>query len=83
MSALDGWFDVCRAGTWHDMQGREVALDEARFDRIVEAHPSADRRPLSSATKGPSVGIGEMLRAQVCEVASPRASLRVDRKSVV
>ena len=46
MSALDGWIDVCRAGTWRDMAGREVALDEARFDRIVEAHAAADPAPV-------------------------------------
>jgi len=46
MSALDGWIDVCRAGTWHDTHGREVALDEARLDRIVAAHASADPAPV-------------------------------------
>ena len=42
MSALDGWIDVCRAGTWRDMAGRDVAIDEARLDRIVDAHAVAD-----------------------------------------
>ena len=46
MSALDGWIDVCRAGKWRDMQGREVALDETRLDRIVAAHATADPAPV-------------------------------------
>ena len=46
MSALDGWIDVCRAGTWRDMAGRDVALDADRLDRIVAAHASADPAPV-------------------------------------
>ena len=46
MSALDGWIDVCRAGTWRDMAGRDVCLDEDRLDRIVAAHTSADPAPV-------------------------------------
>ena len=46
MSALDGWIDVCRAGTWRDTAGREVALDQGRLDRIVAAHGSADPAPV-------------------------------------
>ncbi len=46
MSALDGWIDVCRAGTWRDMAGRDVAIDEARLDRIVDAHAVADPAPV-------------------------------------
>ena len=46
MSALDGWIDVCRAGTWRDMAGRDVALDADRLDRIVAAHASADPTPV-------------------------------------
>ena len=42
MSALD----VCRAGTWRDMQGCDVRLDEARLDRIVDAHAVADPAPV-------------------------------------
>ena len=38
MSALDGWIDICRAGDWRDMAGRDVRLDEDRLDRIL---PSA------------------------------------------
>ena len=41
MSALDGWIDICRAGTWRDMQGHDVRLDEERLDRIVVTHAAA------------------------------------------
>ena len=46
MSALDGWIDICRAGTWRDMQGHDVCLDEERLDRIVEMHAAADPAPI-------------------------------------
>ena len=46
MSALDGWIDICRAGTWRDTAQREVAIDEGRLDRIVAAHASADPAPV-------------------------------------
>ena len=46
MSALDGWIDICRAGTWRDIAGREVAIDEARLDRIVAEHTAADPAPV-------------------------------------
>ena len=46
MSALDGWIDVCRAGSWCDTQGCEVGLDEDRLDRIVAAHAAADPAPV-------------------------------------
>ena len=46
MSALDGWIDICRAGTWRDMQGRAVSLDRERLDRIVAAHAAADPAPI-------------------------------------
>ena len=46
MSALDGWIDICRAGTWRDIAGREVTIDEARLDRIVAEHAGADPAPV-------------------------------------
>ena len=46
MSALDGWIDICRAGNWRDIAGREVAIDEARLDRIVAEHAAADPAPV-------------------------------------
>ena len=61
MSALDGWIDVCRAGTWRDMAGREVALDEGRLDRIVATHATADPAPVvvGHLTTGPTTPMGE------------------------
>ena len=46
MSALDGWIDICRAGTWRDMQGHDVRLDEERLDRVVATHAAADPAPV-------------------------------------
>ena len=46
MSALDGWIDICRAGTWQDLAGRAVRLDTDRLDRIVAAHAAADPAPV-------------------------------------
>lgn len=46
MSALDGWMDVCRAGVWRDMYGRECALTEADFDGIVARHAAGDPVPV-------------------------------------
>ena len=46
MSALDGWIDICRAGTWRDMQGHDVRLDEDRLDRIVATHAATDPAPV-------------------------------------
>ena len=46
MSALDGWIDICRAGSWRDMAGRDVRLDEDRLDRIVAAQAAADPTPV-------------------------------------
>ena len=46
MSALDGWIDICRAGTWRDLAGRDVRVDEDRLDRIVAAHAAADPAPV-------------------------------------
>ena len=45
MSALDGWIDVCRTGTWTDMAGREVTLGATELDGIVESYAGADPAP--------------------------------------
>ena len=45
-SALDGWIDVCRAGTWRDMVGREVALTVGDLDGYVAAHAAGDPAPV-------------------------------------
>ena len=46
MSALDGWIDVCRTGHWRDSAGRDVPVDEAMLDGIVEAHRTQDPVPV-------------------------------------
>ena len=45
MSAIDGWIDVARTGTWIDSQARSVSLTEAQFDRIVSAYATGDPAP--------------------------------------
>ena len=45
MSALDGWIDVCRTGTWRDASNREVEVTEAMLDGYVAAHASQDPVP--------------------------------------
>ena len=81
MSALDGWIDVCRAGTWRDSAGREVAIDEARLDRIVAAHGAADPAPVvvgHPKTDAPAFAwidglrrVGDRLQAQLRDIAAP------------
>ena len=79
MSALDGWIDVCRAGTWRDMQGSDVRLDEERLDRIVAAHASADPAPVvigHPETDAPAYAwidglrrVGDRLQARLRDIA--------------
>ena len=79
MSALDGWIDVCRAGTWRDMQGCDVRLDEDRLDRIVDAHAVADPAPVvvgHPETDAPAYAwidglrrVGDRLQAKLRDIA--------------
>ena len=79
MSALDGWIDVCRAGTWRDMRGREVKIDEARLDRMVATFGAADPVPVVKghpAHNGPAQGwvegvrrVGDRLQAKLRDLA--------------
>ena len=46
MSALDGWIDVCRTGTWYDMNGRKAEIDAAVLDGLVSAYAAADPAPV-------------------------------------
>lgn len=79
MSALDGWIDVCRTGTWRDVNGREVTIDEPRLDRIVAAHSTADPAPAvvgHPATDAPAFAwveglrrVGDRLQAKLDRIA--------------
>ncbi len=79
VSALDGWIDVCRTGTWRDVQGREVTIDEPRLDRIVAAHSTADPAPAvvgHPATDAPAFAwvdglrrVGDRLQARLDRIA--------------
>jgi len=79
MSALDGWIDVCRTGTWRDVQGREVAIDEPRLDRLVASHNTADPTPVvvgHPATDAPAFAwveglrrVGDRLQAKLDRIA--------------
>ena len=79
MSALDGWIDVCRAGTWRDMQGNDVRLDEERLDRIVATHAAADPAPVvvgHPETDAPAYAwisglrrVGDRLQAKLRDIA--------------
>ena len=81
MSALDGWIDVCRAGTWRDMAGRAVRLDEDRLDRIVAAHAEADPAPVvvgHPEADAPAYAwieglrrVGDRLQARLRDIAAP------------
>ena len=79
MSALDGWIDICRAGTWRDMQGQDVRLDDDRLDRIVAAHADADPAPVvvgHPETDAPAYAwidglrrVGDRLQAKLRDIA--------------
>ena len=79
MSALDGWIDICRAGTWRDMQGHDVRLDDDRLDRIVAAHADADPAPVvvgHPETDAPAYAwidglrrVGDRLQAKLRDIA--------------
>lgn len=65
MSALDGWIDICRTGTWRDARGREVEVTDATLDGIVATHASQDPVPVvvgHPATDAPAYGWVEALR---------------------
>ena len=79
MSALDGWIDICRAGDWRDIAGRDVRLDEDRLDRIVAAQSAADPAPVvvgHPEANAPAFGwvdslrrVGDRLQAKLRDIA--------------
>ena len=46
VSALDGWIDVCRTGTWRDARNREVEITDAMLDGLVAAYGNQDPAPV-------------------------------------
>ena len=65
MSALDGWIDVCRTGTWTDARGRQVDVTDATLDGLVAAHAAQDPVPVvvgHPALDAPAYGFVEAVR---------------------
>ena len=65
MSALDGWVDVCRTGTFRDSRHRDVEVTESLLDGIVAAHPAQDPVPVvigHPAQDAPAYGWVEAVR---------------------
>ena len=90
MSALDGWIDVCRAGTWRDMGGREVTIGQDNLDRIAAAYATADPAPVvvgHPETDTPAYGwvegvrrVGDRLQAKLRDIAPEfRAAVEAGR----
>ena len=46
MSALDGWIDILRTGSWRDMRGTEATFSGGDLDAIVAATRAADPAPV-------------------------------------
>ena len=45
-SALDGWVDICRTGTWTGTNGKTVTVDTKHFDELVSAYATQDPAPI-------------------------------------
>lgn len=79
MSAIDGWIDVCRTGTWRDNSNREVEVTEATLEALVAGYPSQDPAPVvvgHPATDAPAWGwvdglrrVGDRLQARFRDIA--------------
>ena len=79
LSALDGWIDVARAGTWRDMEGREVKLTADTLAAIAADYGQADPAPVvvgHPKDDAPAYGwvdrlrvTGDRLQARLCDIA--------------
>ena len=79
LSALDGWIDVARAGTWRDMNKREVKLTAETLAAIAADYADADPAPVvvgHPETDAPAYGwverlrvTGDRLQAKLCDIA--------------
>ena len=74
LSALDGWIDICRTGTWHSLDGK-VTLTDADLDELVASYARSDPAPVvigHPTTDGPAQGwvgalrrVGDRLQARL------------------
>jgi len=74
LSALDGWIDICRTGTFRGQDGT-VTLTDADLDALVAGYARADPAPVvlgHPATDGPAQGwvgairrVGDRLQARL------------------
>ena len=79
MSALDGWIDICRTGTFTDARGRKVTLQAADLDRLAEGYKTQDPAPVvvgHPETDAPAWGwidavrrSGDRLQARLRDIA--------------
>lgn len=78
LSALDGWIDVCRTGTWTGMGGKRVHLTDADLDEIVDTAAATDDAPVvvgHPETDSPAWGrvsrlrrVGDRLQAMLADL---------------
>ena len=74
LSALDGWIDICRTGTWHSLDGK-VTLTDADLDELVASYARSDPAPVvigHPTTDAPAQGwvgalrrVGDRLQARL------------------
>ena len=46
MSALDGWIDICRTGTWLDAKGRRVEVTDDMLAALATGYKQGDPAPV-------------------------------------
>ena len=79
VSALDGFFDVCRVGTWTDVAGQTVRLEESDLDNLVAQFGKSDPVPVvvgHPKVDAPAYGyvdqvrrVGDRLQAKLRDIA--------------